>query len=57
MRMIHSGDEDPCSTLKWKSKADLSIKGQRSFIWREEKGNAAWDMQWDLETSGPLSQV
>jgi hypothetical protein len=28
--------------LRWKSKADLSSKGQRSFICREEKRKATW---------------
>jgi hypothetical protein len=43
--------------LRWKSKADLSSKGQRSFICREEKGKAAWgDMQRDSEANSLLSQ-
>jgi hypothetical protein len=47
-----------CSTLRWKSKADSSSKGQRSFICREEKGKATWeDMQQDPETGSLLSQV
>jgi hypothetical protein len=38
-----SGDEGPWSELRWKSKADLSSKGQKDFICREENGKATWD--------------
>jgi hypothetical protein len=31
-----------CSMLRWKSKVDLSSKGQRSFVYREEKGKVTW---------------
>jgi hypothetical protein len=37
-----SRGESPYSALRWKSKADLSSKGQRSFICRKEKGKATW---------------
>jgi hypothetical protein len=34
------GGEGPRSTLQWKSKADSSSKGEKSFIYRGEKGKA-----------------
>jgi hypothetical protein len=37
-----SGGEGPCSVLRYKSKVDLSSKGQKSFLCREEKEKAAW---------------
>jgi hypothetical protein len=36
------GGEGPWSTLRWKSKADSSSKGQKYFICGEEKGKAEW---------------
>jgi hypothetical protein len=45
------GGEGPCSMLIWKSKVDMSSKGQK----RKETVWAV--MQWDPETGCPLSQV
>jgi hypothetical protein len=58
-----SGGEGPCSMLKWKSKADLSSKGQKSFICREEKGKAPWGRavgtgnQWSTESGWKLGYI
>jgi hypothetical protein len=51
------GSKGPWSTLKWKTKADSSCKGQKDFICREENAKAAWGRAADLEIGGPLNQV
>jgi hypothetical protein len=58
-----SEGEGPWSVHRWKLKADLRSKGQRSFTYREEKGKAAWGHtvgpgnQWSSESDWKLGFI
>jgi hypothetical protein len=45
------------STLRMRAQVDSSSRGRKDFTCREEKRKAAWGMQGDPETSGPVSPV
>jgi hypothetical protein len=45
-------------TLRMKEQVDSNSRGQKDFIYREEKRKTAyWEMQGDLETGAPLPPV
>jgi hypothetical protein len=52
-----SGDEGPCSALRWKSKVDSSSKSLKSLFTEKRKERLHEVMQWDPETAGSLGQV